>query len=178
MAAALRLQPWRVAVLLAVVVQCILLVPPTNAQQLTPFIGQGVPPPEGIDIYVSYGLDRLLTVLPEKRYTFEVILFVMFSWTDARAWPAMEASTAAVAASNGTLACKMPCDTLWVDTACCDGVYLPHLELVNAQGMSQDRVVRYAIQFPPPESNSSAVAWWAHVQVGGMIWPWFKVALL
>jgi hypothetical protein len=158
MTRAMPVKAWRLAVLLAATVACLLA--PANAQQLTPFIGQGFPPPEGIDIYCSYGLARLMQVLPgENRYTFEVILFMMFSWSDPRARPAMEAATAAVAASNGTLPCKMPCDSLWVDTACCDGVYLPHLELVNAYGMSQDRIVRYAIQFPPAESNDSAVAW-------------------
>lgn len=163
MVGSLGFNPWRVGALVAALTACLLLVP-CAAQQLTPFIGQGLPPVEGVDFYVSYGLDRLIRVLPEKRYTFEVIIFMMISWADPRARPAMEEATARVAASNGTLTCKMPCDSLWVDTTCCDGVYLPHLELVNAYGLSQDRVVRYGIQFPASDLNSSGVAWWAHVQ--------------
>ena len=43
----------------------------------------------------------------------------------------------------------------------CDDVWLPHFELVNARGMSQDRVVRYGVRM---QDDTDAVAWWAHVQ--------------
>ena len=84
------------------------------------------------------------------------------TWSDPRAKPAMLAATEAQ--KNGTN-CTMPCTSMYNEDSlsqCCDGVWLPHLEFMNARGFSQDRIVRYAIQFGEGQ-NSSAVGWWAQV---------------
>lgn len=134
----------------------------SNGQQSTPFYGQGYPPEQGVDVYVTVFLDRLLEV-DNINYRFEAVLYMMLSWSDPRARPAMLNSSAT--AINGT--CKLPCTSLYTfiagSSSCCDGVWLPHLEFVNARGFSQDRLVRYGIRFPD-DNSSDAVAWWAHVQ--------------
>ena len=150
---------WTPLLRLLLLATCFML---SNGQQTTPFYGQGYPPDQGVDVFVDVYLDRLLQV-DDINYRFEVVLFMMLTWSDPRARPAMLNSTAA--AVNGT--CNLPCSSLYTFIAgsspCCDGMWLPHLEFVNARGFSQDRIVRHAIRFPD-DNSSDAVAWWAHVQ--------------
>lgn len=132
-----------------------------TCQQVSPFVGQGYPPPNATTVYVTALLDRLVSI-NDKDYRFEVVLWMMFSWSDPRARPTMEASTA-LAAINGT--CNFPCSSLKMWQAgdpCCDNIWMPHIEFVTARGFSQDRVVRYGVSFPE-HRNSSGVAWWSHV---------------
>jgi hypothetical protein len=119
----------------------------------------GYPPPGGTTVYVSVGLDRLINV-DDENYRFECVLFMLLTWNDSRAKPAMLAATESQDV-NGTN-CTMPCTSLYEQTRCCDGMWLPHLEFLNARGFSQDRIVRYGIEFGAG-LNSSAVGFWAHV---------------
>lgn len=128
-------------------------------QQVTPFLGRGIPPEGGAEVYVSVLLDRLLSV-DVVNYDFEASLYIVLTWNDGRARNAVNIATT----ENNT--CEFPCSNLYAYQAeystCCDAMWLPHLEFLNCKGLSQDRVVRYAVRFP--ENNSStAVAWWAQV---------------
>lgn len=136
-------------------------------------MGQGIPPDNGTTVYVTAGLDRLIDV-DDQNYRFEAVLFVLLTWSDPRAMSTMLASTAQSAPGSNTT-CVLPCTSLFVyeqDSPCCDGVWLPHLELVNVRGESQDRIVRYGIQFAPalavvegiPPRDPNGVSFWAHVQ--------------
>ncbi len=44
----------------------------------------------------------------------------------------------------------------------CDLVFLPHFDVTNVRGFSQDSVVRYGIIF----GDDGGVGWWTHLQVG------------
>jgi hypothetical protein len=125
--------------------------------QLTHFAG--VPPPGGTTIYVTVGLDRLIDI-DDQNYRFEAVLFMLLTWNDPRAKEAMIKATANQILNGAN--CSMPCTSLYEDPACCDGMWLPHLEFLNARGFSQDRIVRYGIEFGQGD-NSSAVGWWSHV---------------
>lgn len=95
----------------------------------------------------------------DQDYRFEVVLYLMLSWNDPRARPAVVNSTQRAATDGGE--CALPCTSLYrfeKGAPCCDGVWLPHLEFTNARGFSQDRVVRYGIRVPEPNAtNPSAV---------------------
>ncbi|KAG7670060.1 hypothetical protein NADE_006303 [Nannochloris sp. 'desiccata'] len=123
---------------------------------------RGVPPPGGTTVYVSVGLDRLIDI-DDENYRFEAVLFMLLTWNDPRAKPAVLASTESVILGNSN--CTYPCTSIYTydeKSLCCDGMWLPHLEFLNARGFSQDRVVRYGVEFGEGV-NSSAVGWWAHV---------------
>jgi hypothetical protein len=151
---------WMLALLMA------LGIASSAAQQLTPLLGQGVPPPGGVEVFTNVIIERLLGV-DDTNYRFEIVLYMQLNWEDARARPAMLNATAA-AAGGGQ--CALPCSALYRyipgASECCDGVWLPHLEFTNARGFSQDRITRYGIRFPAINAtNANAVAWWVHVQV-------------
>ncbi|KAL4421264.1 hypothetical protein ABPG75_010555 [Micractinium tetrahymenae] len=142
---------------------------PACAQQLTPFQGRGRPPKGGVDVYLSAVVDHLVAV-DDANYRFEVVLYVLLTWTDPRAAAAVEratnASTTDPAYNNGN-GCAYPCTTIYAWQAnpnntnqCCDDIFLPHFEVVNVRGFSQDRVVRYSIRL----GEDGSVAWWTHVQ--------------
>ncbi|KAL4424607.1 hypothetical protein ABPG77_009191 [Micractinium sp. CCAP 211/92] len=142
---------------------------PASAQQLTPFQGRGRPPQGGVDVYMSAVMDHLVEV-DDANYRFEVVLYVQMTWTDPRAAPAVAAATNASTtdpAYNNGNGCAYPCTSIYVWQAnpnttndCCDDIFLPHFEVINVRGFSQDRVVRYGIQL----GANNSVAWWTHLQ--------------
>jgi len=121
----------------------------------------GVPPPGGTTVYVTVGLDRLIDI-DDQNYRFEAILFMLLTWNDPRAKPAVLESTESV--NLGDSNCTYPCTSIHYvgSSLCCDSMWLPHLEFLNARGFSQDRIVRYGIEFGE-SLNSPAVGWWAHI---------------
>ena len=134
-------------------------------QQMTPFLGQGLPPEGGTTVYVTIAFDRLIDV-DDESYRFEAIFMMLLTWSDPRAKTAMLDSTAKIALGQGNASCRYPCTSLFTyepDSLCCDGMWLPHLEFLNVRGFSQDRVVRYGIEFGP-NNGSSSVAYWAQCQ--------------
>ncbi|KAL4421658.1 hypothetical protein ABPG77_001199 [Micractinium sp. CCAP 211/92] len=141
---------------------------PASAQQLTPFLGRGRPPKGGVDVYLSAIMDHMVEI-DDANYRFEVVLYILLTWTDPRAADAVafatNASTTDPAYNNGN-GCAYPCTSIYAWEAkpnnkndCCDDIFLPHFEVINVRGFSQDRVVRYGIRLG--ENNS--VAWWSHV---------------
>ena len=54
------------------------------------------------------------TDIDDAEYEFEVVLWIMLTWADPRARPAMLASTAAAATSPD--GCDFPCTTLYAWT--------------------------------------------------------------
>lgn len=88
---------------------------------------------------------------------------MVLTWSDPRAKPAMLEATEKSKLPGGN--CSFPCTSLYTYddySECCDDIWLPHLEFMNARGFSQDRVVRYGIEFGN-DLNPSAVGWWAHI---------------
>ncbi|PSC69798.1 ligand-gated ion channel [Micractinium conductrix] len=142
----------------------LLLAAGAAAQQLTPFQGRNRPPAGGVDVHVSAVVDHLIEV-DDAQYRFEVVLYILLTWRDARAKPAVQAATEA--AYNSPSGCLYPCTTIyaWTNNSeainlCCDTIWLPHLEMINVRGLSQDRVTRYGVRL----GEGDEVGWWTHVQ--------------
>ena len=98
-----------------------------QAQPVSPLRGTPVPSPleaglGQVDIHVSALVERLLDV-DDKEYRFESLMYLYFSWTDPRAYPAVDA--------NGTAECRLPCNSAGNDASCCDQVWLPGLDIFN-----------------------------------------------
>ena len=75
------------------------------------------PPAGGVDVYASAICDHLIEV-DDSKYRFEAVLFLMLTWTDVRARPAIEAATAAAQSrdyNNGN-GCAYPCTTIYAWT--------------------------------------------------------------
>ena len=117
-----------------------------------------------VDIHVSALMERLLGV-DDSNYRFESLLYFYLSWTDPRAYPAVVESTTAVV--NGTKECGLPCSSVGNDITCCDGVWLPSLDLVNVYALPEDRLNPYGIA-AFPEANGTGgggVFWYSAVEV-------------
>jgi hypothetical protein len=70
-----------------------------------------------VDVYASAICDHLIEV-DDSKYRFEAVLFLMLTWTDVRARPAIEAATAAAQSrdyNNGN-GCAYPCTTIYAWT--------------------------------------------------------------
>ena len=98
-----------------------------QAQPASPLRGTPVPSPleaglGKVDIHVSALVERLLGV-DDKEYRFESLMYLYFSWTDPRAYRAVDA--------NGTAECRLPCNSAGNDASCCDEVWLPGLDIFN-----------------------------------------------
>ena len=98
-----------------------------QAQPASPLRGTPVPSPleaglRNVDIHVSALVERLLDV-DDKEYRFESLIYLYFSWTDPRAYRAVDA--------NGTAECRLPCNSAGNDASCCDEVWLPGLDIFN-----------------------------------------------
>ncbi|GAB4813008.1 hypothetical protein N2152v2_000054 [Parachlorella kessleri] len=111
---------------------------------------------------------RDIAWLPGGYWGFEAMLYFQLSWRDPRAQTAIENATAAAASDpgyNNGNGCQFPCTSLfdWTPgTSCCDGVFLPDLEFVNARGFSQDRPDRWRVAVNE-EPGNDAVIWWSYV---------------
>lgn len=111
-------------------------------------------------VYVSAGLDRLLDV-DDRQYRFELVMFIMLTWTDPRAEAAIQNSTANYTATGNCINfCTSARRPGSEPQLCCGGdLWLPHLEFMNVIGFPEERVLRYGIRADGP-----AVAWWTHVE--------------
>jgi hypothetical protein len=76
------------------------------------------PPAGGVNVYVSAICDHLVDV-DDSKYRFEAVLFLLLTWTDVRARPAIEAASLAAQTSsyNNGNGCAYPCTTLYAWTA-------------------------------------------------------------
>lgn len=70
-----------------------------------------------MDVYVSAICDHLVDV-DDSKYRFEAVLFLMLSWTDVRARPAIQAATTAAQGPdyNNGAGCAYPCTTIYAWT--------------------------------------------------------------
>lgn len=105
----------------------------------SPAIGQGEPPAEGVDIYLSAYLDRLLK-LDEVDYSFSATILPIASFSDPRAPAQITAATEEAHKLGGN--CQRWCDNTYVPTnatRCCDDLFLPSLILRNVAEYPQGR---------------------------------------
>ena len=146
------------------------LLPVARSQMSLPFTGQGLEPAEPVDVYVSAMLERLLDV-DDKNYRFTNIVYVYLSWTDDRAHDLMMESTRAY--RNGTKEeCARPCSSdsmgslsresagFHYHDTCCDGIWLPTIEMLNVYELPEGRLQPYGII---KDEESDAVAWWVAI---------------
>mmetsp|Transcript_3309 Transcript_3309/g.8173 ORF Transcript_3309/g.8173 Transcript_3309/m.8173 type:complete len:464 (+) Transcript_3309:198-1589(+) len=137
-----------------------------------PLQGQGTPPDEKVEVYVSAFLERLLEI-NDKEYRFENIIRLYFTWRDDRAKQAFEDSTTAY--RNGSLeTCQKPCtDSVELsrdqtgfnpEFSCCDGVWLPSITTLNVYQLPSGRLQPYGIFINTRDTDDGVeVVWWVSV---------------
>eukprot|EP00884_Botryococcus_braunii_P000774 jgi/Botrbrau1/10698/Bobra.357_1s0002.1 len=115
----------------------------------SPFVGQGVPPPNGVDVFMSIYLDRLLH-LNQLEYYFHAVMWAYLSWEDERAATAVKQATQTF---NETGVCQRPCYNidrpLPGAAACCDTLWLPTFIIRNIEEYPQGRSQPAHIQVLP-----------------------------
>ncbi|KXZ45715.1 hypothetical protein GPECTOR_51g701 [Gonium pectorale] len=86
---------------------------------------------------------------------FEAVWWVVLSWRDARAPAVVEQATASAMAPGGS--CGRPCDSGGLATmGCCDGIWMPHMEMPNLLSFADDQQPRYRIN---ANTSSGVVTW-------------------
>lgn len=96
-------------------------------------------------MYVSVSLDHMISINNEM-YQFEAVTSLHFSWVD---FNAVEAVKNATERGESTGSCDRPCSGTykWVrGDPCCEGMFLPHFEILNARGFDENRVIYSGIQ--------------------------------
>ncbi|GLC33271.1 hypothetical protein PLESTM_000042900 [Pleodorina starrii] len=89
------------------------------------------------------------------------VWWLVLNWTDCGAGPAAESATAAAAAPGGS--CNRFCDSGGLPSmGCCDGMWLPHIELLNILEYLDDQLPRYRIN----ANVSSCIVTWSTRLVG------------
>ena len=135
--------------------------------QPQPFAGQGVPPPTGpTPVYASAYLDRLVQV-QTTRYSFEAVIYLTFSWVDARANASVEAATqeAFLESQEERRECLRPC--VGGVPQCCDTLWLPGSALRNVDELPDGRVAEEVIALDP----STGAVRWTHLLHGIFLTP-------
>ena len=134
------------------------LPPPFQDWIDSPLTGQGLPPPAGVDVYLSFYLDRLIEI-DEQRYRFSLNCMLYLSWKDERAGAAVEEATTAASAPGGS--CGRPCNGQRVFapgvSRCCDPpLWLPSIVFRNVEEFPQGRAQPYYIDVDP---DAGTVTW-------------------
>ncbi|EFJ47497.1 hypothetical protein VOLCADRAFT_91876 [Volvox carteri f. nagariensis] len=98
--------------------------------------------------------------------TSQAVWWLVLTWTDFNAGRVVQASTAAtegVAATSSSTNCSRYCDSGGLASmGCCDGIWLPHIELLNILQYFDDQLPRYRINANP----STGIVTWSTRLVG------------
>ena len=115
----------------------------------------------GVDVYMSFYLDRLIDI-DEQKYLFALNAWFYLSWVDERAPGAVADATAAAQAPGG--ACNRLCNGQRAFSAvsrCCDApLWLPSIVFRNVDEFPQGRAQPYYIDV----SETGAVTWRVEVR--------------
>ncbi|KXZ50929.1 hypothetical protein GPECTOR_14g175 [Gonium pectorale] len=135
--------------------------PAASAQRVYPLLGADGPLPvdpstgttQPFDIQTTVLLERVVH-LDEQANGYGAIWWVILTWPDANAGAAVASSTAAFMRSGN---CTRPCDSGGLASmGCCDGMWLPHIEVMNFIGYQEDQQPRWRIN---ANSTSGTVTW-------------------
>ncbi|KXZ50926.1 hypothetical protein GPECTOR_14g172 [Gonium pectorale] len=140
----------------------LLLAVPSCAQRPYPLPGSDGPLPTDtltgattpIDVNTIVLLERVISI-DEKANEYSAIWWVILTWPDPTAGATVAKATARFMQPEGN--CSYTCDSGGLPSmGCCDGIWLPHIELLNLMLYDSDQQPRWRIN---ANSTSGTVTW-------------------